>query len=51
MVWILRAVYFLCPILAIGSVIWYFVSDIGIWAFMLFFVFGFLGIFAGGAAK
>jgi hypothetical protein len=51
MVWILKAVYFLCPILAIRSVIWYFVSDVGVWAFFLFLVFGFVGMFAGSAAK
>lgn len=51
MVWILKTIYFVFPVLSIGSVVWFFVSDVGVWVFALFFLFGFLGMFAGAGAQ
>ena len=51
MIWILKAIYFICPFLAFGSLGWYIFGDVSIWALLLFFVFGYIGMFAGGAAR
>ena len=47
----LKVLYFVCPFLAIGSVIWYIIGDVGIWVTLFFWIFGFLGMFSGSAAK
>lgn len=50
MIWILKGIYFVCPFLAFGSLAWFLFGDVGWWAMLLFPFFGFLGLFAGGAA-
>lgn len=50
-IYLLKGVYFIAPVLAIGSLLWWFFGDIGFVGFVLFWVFGFAGMFAGGMAK
>lgn len=48
---ILRLVYFVCPILAIGALALFIFDKLEWYWVFAFWVFGFIGMFAGGAAK
>jgi hypothetical protein len=51
LIYLLKGIYVVCPVLAISSLLWWFFGDIGFVGFVLFWVFGFAGMFAGGLAK
>ena len=51
LIYLLKGIYLVCPVLAIGSLLWWFFGDMGFVGFVLFWVFGFAGMFAGGFAK
>ncbi len=51
MIQLLKAIYFVCPVVAIGSILLWAVGVAGTWALLLFPICGFGGMFAGGLAK
>lgn len=51
LIYLFKGIYVVCPILAIGSLLWWVFGDVGFIGFVLFWVFGFAGMFSGGFSK